>query len=152
MVLDQETVGETEYKGYYEDREVPTKNAILSWLDCSRPLESVTLVTASTPYNSRLPRLYSTIPMIKRRLPLVLLDSSRLQAFLVPMANITYWCWCDYSDRDDRGRELEERPHFAVEEWKVESSLHISFGLTKNGLGLLSGLKFDDQNDWESPV
>ncbi|KAF4454656.1 hypothetical protein F53441_2890 [Fusarium austroafricanum] len=131
-------------------KQVPDKRAIVSWLDCSRPIESVKVVLCHGSKSAKLPMVSLSFKYSDDQTT----SSIGPTKFDPPKdtrgANGNYWCWCHKGD-PARIQKLKEEPHYTVHEWNVEGS-HLKFlNLWVDREGILTGLQFIGQGE-KSPA
>jgi hypothetical protein len=148
-VLSSSIHGQWQFKTKYDRiRHVPSEDAVLSWLDCSRPLKSITVGKCHNFESDQLPLVsisfrYSDDQTTASVGPTKFSSRKDLKCMSINCKNY-YSCWC-------RDRELKGDPHFTQEEWKVGRLLLKSVQLWINSKGTLTGLQFTDNNDQTSP-
>ncbi|UPL02841.1 hypothetical protein LCI18_013775 [Fusarium solani-melongenae] len=128
---------------------IPSSEATVSWLDCSRPIESIKVALCHGTNSSQLPLVSLSLKYSDDQTT----SSIGPTKFSLPRdthgRNGNYWCWCAEGSRHDE--EFQERPHYTEDNWNAEGSLK-SVQLWVGDDGVLTGLQFITQDGKTSPA
>ncbi|KAJ3540567.1 hypothetical protein NM208_g5007 [Fusarium decemcellulare] len=143
---------EFEHGRFKRIRHIPSSDATISWLDCSRPIESIKVALCHGIESSQLPLVSLSLKYSDDQTT----SSIGPTKFSSPRdthgRNGNYWCWCaEGSEGSQRDEELEERPHYIEDSWNAEGSLKF-VQLWVDDDGVLTGLQFITQDGKESPA
>ncbi|KAF5676591.1 MFS DHA1 multidrug resistance [Fusarium heterosporum] len=132
--------------------EITGNRATLTWLDCSKPISSVTVMLCHGTNTEQLPLVSVSLNYADQTTasfgPTELdppKDSRGLKG--------RYWCMCFEGSRHKDGEEeQEEKPHYTQEQWNVEGACLENAHLWIDDKGCLTGLQFTAQDGKESPA
>ncbi|KAM0189336.1 hypothetical protein ACHAPQ_011018 [Fusarium lateritium] len=144
-------IGSTLY-GTGQERfpDLPSDTATRAWFDCSRPISTIKVATCHGIKSSHLPIVsisfrYTANQVTRSFGPTEFTSPKDTDGF-----NGNHWCWC--SKGSSRDTELEDRPHYTQDEWKV-GGVHLEFiQMWCNTEGALTGLQFGSVDGKQSPV
>ncbi|KAF4997390.1 hypothetical protein FDECE_12098 [Fusarium decemcellulare] len=136
-------------EGRRVSRHIPDDDATVSWLDCSRPIESIKVALCHGTTSSRLALVSLSLKYSDDQTT----SSIGPTKFSSPRdthgRNGNYWCWCAEGSRRDE--ELQEHPHYIEDSWNAEGCLKF-VQLWVDDDGALTGLQFITQDGKQSPA
>ena len=126
---------------------IPGETSIVSYLDCSRPVESVSSTLCHRTNSPQIPLC---------ALSLKYSDGSAASfgptSFYPPEdtsgTNGYPWCWCTYGSTPKR--ELERGPHYTHEDWKMDGSHLAACRVWLDEDNCLIGLRFIKEGEEDS--
>ncbi|KAG5789877.1 hypothetical protein H9Q69_011074 [Fusarium xylarioides] len=130
---------------------VPTRIAVVTWLDCSKPLESIHVALCHRTTSDLLPLVSVTLhyananenPPMSIGPTLISLPDDEKEITGHPK------CACIYGG--SYPQEVQQRPHYSTETWQVYGAYLKTLRLWTNDIGVLTGLQFIAEGDSESP-
>ncbi|KAF4968098.1 hypothetical protein FSARC_4459 [Fusarium sarcochroum] len=143
--------GKREFKNRFNRvTHIPSEDATVSWLDCSRPIESIKAGLCHGAESAQLPLLSLSFKYADDQTT----PSFGPTEFSSPKdtlgVNRNHWCWWVQGLRRDN--ELEEHCHYTQDEWNIERSYLKFVPLWIGGDGALTGLRFITQDGKQSPA
>ncbi|CVL06710.1 uncharacterized protein FMAN_16230 [Fusarium mangiferae] len=129
---------------------MPSRNAVVSWFDCSRPIASIKVGICHGTERFQIPLVSMTFTYADDQTT----TSIGPTKFSSPKDNrgraSNYWCWC--AEGSHRDEELEQQPHYTEDEWDAQGS-YLEFAQVWVGdYEVLTGLQFIARDGRESPA
>lgn len=127
----------------------PKNGSIVSWLDCSRPIEEVEVISCH-PQNQRRLNVCAVAFQYadgERERVAVGYSDLTLQGEQVTDSDLQHWCQCK---RGQQAPFVGDGPHFQIHRWKPPQQLLHMLRIWLNEHGALSGMQFVDAAGNES--
>lgn len=130
-------------------KHTPSDAAIVSWLDCSKPIESVKVTLCHGTKSTQFPLVslrfrYTDSTQEAAVGPSIYLEPKDTQG-----SNGHHWCWCSLGD--SRADEVQAGPHYKHDEWNVGGSRLEKLCFWIDDAKYWSGMQLVAEDGSESP-
>ncbi|KAF5591065.1 phosphatidylethanolamine n-methyltransferase [Fusarium pseudoanthophilum] len=131
-------------------KHMPSRNAVVSWFDCSRPIASIKVGLCHGTKGYQIPLVAMTFTYADDNTTMSIGPTK----FSPPKDNRGraghYWCGCE--EGSHRDEELEQRPHYIEDEWDAQGSYLDCAQVWVGDYGYFTGLQFIARDGRESPA